>query len=380
MDAGYFNADMRIFAFLLVIGFVSSVAAIVEYVEFRSLVEFLERTKGEKGPNRCGRIIEEMNDNLSGFELPVPDTPEFFQTLHHYLMMGKESSIYAQKLEYIRIFTTCLILAGFETLPFEYYAQMILTEPAKRLDEMDLLTSQAISSLVASRETEPFVPKYILDQAFENQRWSSMDRNCRSFANDVKSRLSGDPVTILSERDVVKTLIKAKDTAIHWRDLQKMVCLTLCMQILGETTLSTDYYRMLSLDTDEILPENLSDVYSGIPIYDDENVQDLDHPSLFDIAIGIDHYETEDHLKCLHMALEIFKQIHPGLLVTVENPRIYERLIKILRYGRAASRKNRSRRNEVIFRDCTVELEEMRDTILNIPSLCESDECSSDSE
>lgn len=353
---------MRILTIFLIalLSALDSIRGDDDYVEFALLVDILENTNNEGGMYPCDSLVHEINENSLGLELT-------YDNIGLYLMMGKESSLYAQRLRYLRIFVECLEQFGHSTMPFEYYALIIVTEPVKRLEEYDLMMSQAISSISGNSDIPYFIPKQLVQRIYHMNVWFSVPSQCQLFAVTIKSSMFSGRLDAISDDEVAVIISKAKDTALHSRDSDLITFLVGCLRSYGQKTLPGRYYQHLRDDINEILPENLFDIYGGILDYDDEDPEDIeDFPTVTDILAGISVFQETLIMRCLHMAVEIFKLVHPGEPFFIENPGIYDRLIKMLKYGRAAMRKAHLRRNEHIFRDCIVDLESMRDIITNV--------------
>lgn len=341
----------------------SSITASADYLEYQELVDIVEDTKRQERPDKCHYLVHQFNEYLSESDLPPVATPEYDIIVEEYLLMGRETSVFAQKLEYIKIFVQCLNVFGFPTIPFEYYAHMILTEPTKKLDDSDVRKSGAWSSLVAIPEIRFFVTKWMLDRAYSLHHWFTLPEGCRPLAVSIRSMISNAQSMHLSNDEVMAILQMAKASAVHSRDMNKIILLTTCLEIYQQPTLSVEFYRELDQDLDDILPESLSDIYDGVLIYEEDDITDPDHPSVIQIAAGIANYNEHVVARCLILASDIFQLVHPDLIFDMDDSRIFIRLIKILKYGRAASRRWRQPRNENIFRDCIRELELMSETI-----------------
>lgn len=359
---------MQIFFFLLVavLETVSLVVQAADYLDFNDLINIVEDAKRRDWNDICLNIIEQMDEHLSlnVSETDVPGTPEFEEIIQQYLIMGKESSIFFQKLEYIKIFTECSMAGKLETLPFEYYAHMILMEPTKRIDESDLLKSEAISTLAAIDDIQDYVSKRIFNHAYELEGRINSRNRCRSFAVNIERKLSGDLAPAASDEKLIEILEKAKSTAIHLRDPVKMYDLATCLKIYGKLTLDSQFYNRLSSDLTEIVPESLFDIYDGVLDYDYETFEGLDiNPTINQIAIAIDDYNRDDPIRCLYLGVKLFRLVYPAQECDIDDPLFYRKLIKLIKNSRIIWMSTWRRRGDVIFKDCIESLVEMHDSV-----------------
>lgn len=357
--------QMYFLPLVAVLGATSLFVEAANFLEFRALIDIVEWAKQEERPGKCQYLVLKMNEVSLGPRFPEPGHEDFRPQVEYYLNVGKESSLYAQNLEYIRIFVECLQTFGSPTLPFAFYAKMILSEPTKRLDESDLIISRALSSLATAAEPEKFIPKQVLIETYYSQSWHSRRAQCGLFAMDVNEIVQEFDDVELNNQNKVDILSKSKESAIHSRNLELILLIVNCLRVFGQKTLTPEFYRHLNLDMNEILPESLSDIYGGILDYDDDDPADIDFPSMSELMTGVSLY-NDKQFGCLAIATEIFKLVHPDDSFLVEDPDIYVRLIRLMKYGRAASRNARYWHQERIFRDCVIELEEMYDSVTTV--------------
>lgn len=361
--------DMQIFIFLTIaiLGAVSSVAGYYDYLSLGLITDLINTAKIEAEHAKCHYVIQEMHSYLgregSPTEFPPVGTPEFIELAEIYLMMGLESSLFDQRLEFIRFFTDCFREFHLPTLTFEYYARMILSEPTKKLDQLDVLKSGAMSSLAAIDKMEEPISKEMISQALDMEVPVRPLSYCRIFAKNLKKIYSKGSVRQLRDEDVIDLLIKAKASIVHSRDLGKIIWISNCMIMFNQMTLSVEYYGQLFDDLNDSPPECLSDIYGGVFGYDQEMERDEDFPTKAILSAAISQFDDDEPSACVSMALNMIKRIHPNERFDEVSPRLYERLIKILKFGRLEWKKSWQIQNEIIFRDCIEKLVEIYDTL-----------------
>lgn len=357
---------MFVIFLVTILGAMSSVVRAADYVKFNELITIVEQEKGLEEVDMCENVVLNMNEKLMGLNHPNLDDPRFNYTIELYLNMGKEASIYAQKLEYIKIFVRCLEIFQYETLPFAYYAHMILSSPTKRLDESDLVKSGAISSLAEAGEIKDFVTKKMITVAFSTQdEFPPMDPYCRSFGLKIISYLSGHAVNEAGLQDIVKIFEKAKASLLHSRNLNNIWWVSDCQIAFHQGTASLEFYRQLYYDINDLLPEDIIDVYHGILAYEDEDSENsADYPTISIVVAAVNQHPESEPMRCLHIAMHIFRLVHSGIMFNISPTKFYHRMVKIMKYSRDVVRKTMRRRYEATFRYCIDVLIDMYDNTI----------------